>query len=138
LGLCFELIVWKPMSSTDVETVHTGADKAKLLLSVVLFVGAFAAFFSLKSQGSLVQWAALVVGIALAVASFLTADAGRRFLAFGKDSTREVRKVVWPARKEATQMTAYVFAFVLVMGLFLWLTDKTLQWVFYDLILGWR
>lgn len=126
------------MSSTDVETVHTGADKAKLLLSVVLFVGAFAAFFVLKPQGTLMQWGALLLGIALAAASFLTADPGRRFVAFGKDSAREVRKVVWPARKEATQMTGYVFVFVLVMALFLWLTDKTLQWVLYDLILGWR
>ena len=126
------------MSSTDVETVHTGVDKAKLLLSVVLFVGAFAAFFSLKAQGSLVQWGALLLGIVLAVVSFLTADAGRRLVAFGKDSAREVRKVVWPARKEATQMTGYVFAFVVIMALFLWLTDKTLQWVFFDLILGWR
>ena len=41
-------------------------------------------------------------------------------------------------RKEAIQMTAYVFAFVFVMALFLWLTDKTIEWVFYDLILGWR
>lgn len=126
------------MSSSDVETVNTGADKAKLLLSVALVVGAFVAFFSFKSQGALTQWGALLLGIALAVVSFLTADPGRRLLAFAKDSTRELRKVVWPARKEAIQMTGYVFAFVLVMGLFLWLTDKTLQWVFYDLILGWR
>ena len=47
-------------------------------------------------------------------------------------------KVVWPTRKEAMQMTGYVFAFVFVMALFLWLTDKTLEWVLYDLILGWR
>jgi len=51
---------------------------------------------------------------------------------------REVKKVVWPTRKEALQMTAYVFAFVVVMALFLWLTDKTLEWVLYDLILGWK
>jgi len=24
------------------------------------------------------------------------------------------------------------------MSLFLWLTDKTVEWLFYDLILGWR
>jgi preprotein translocase subunit SecE len=126
------------MSTSEVQTVQSGADKAKLLLSVALLVGAFAAFFLLKAEGAWVQWLALVVGIALAVVSFLAADAGRRLIAFGKDSAREVRKVVWPARKEATQMTAYVFAFVLVMALFLWLTDKTLQWVFFDLILGWR
>jgi preprotein translocase subunit SecE len=35
-------------------------------------------------------------------------------------------------------MTAYVFAFVVLMALFLWLTDKTLEWLLYDLILGWR
>ena len=54
------------------------------------------------------------------------------------DAVRETRKVVWPARKEAMQMTAYVFAFVVVMALFLWTTDKLLEWVFYDLLLGWK
>ena len=63
---------------------------------------------------------------------------GKALYAFGRDSWREVKKVVWPARKEAIQMTAYVFVFVLVMALFLWLTDKTLEWLFYDLILGWK
>ena len=32
----------------------------------------------------------------------------------------------------------YVFAFVVVMALFMWVTDKTLEWALYDLILGWR
>ena len=36
------------------------------------------------------------------------------------------------------QMTLYVFAFVVIMALFLWLTDKTLEWVIYDLVLGWK
>jgi preprotein translocase subunit SecE len=49
-----------------------------------------------------------------------------------------VLKVVWPSRKEAVQMTAYVFGFVLLMAVFLWLTDKTVEWVLYDLILGWK
>jgi preprotein translocase subunit SecE len=63
---------------------------------------------------------------------------GRQLWAFGRDSWREVKKVVWPTRKETMQMTAYVFAFVAIMSVFLWLTDKTLEWVFFDLILGWR
>jgi preprotein translocase subunit SecE len=36
------------------------------------------------------------------------------------------------------QMTAYVFGFVFIMALFLWATDKAVEWVFYDLILGWK
>ena len=78
------------------------------------------------------------MGLAAAVAVFFSSESGRQLLAFGRDSWREVKKVVWPARKEAIQMTAYVFAFVFVMALFLWVTDKTVEWVFYDLILGWR
>ena len=126
------------MATTQVETVSTGADKAKLAASVVLVIAALAAFYILSNQGSLVQWGALLVGLAAAVVVFFTAEPGKALLAFGRDSWREVKKVVWPARKEAIQMTAYVFVFVLVMAIFLWLTDKTLEWVFYDLILGWR
>jgi preprotein translocase subunit SecE len=90
------------------------------------------------SRGPIVQWLVLIVGLAAAVVAFGISEPGKQLVAFGRDAWREVKKVVWPTRKEAVQMTAYVFAFVVVMALFLWLTDKTLEWVFYDLILGWR
>ena len=126
------------MATTQVETVSTGADKAKLAASVVLVIAALAAYYILSSRGSLVQWGILLVGLAAAVVVFFTSEPGKALIAFGSDSWREIKKVVWPARKEAIQMTAYVFVFVLVMAIFLWLTDKTLEWLFYDLILGWR
>jgi preprotein translocase subunit SecE len=92
----------------------------------------------LAGKGGLAQWAGLLVGLAASVVVFFTSESGRQLVAFGRDAVREVKKVVWPERKEALQITAYVFAFVVVMALFLWLTDKTLEWVFYDLILGWK
>ena len=126
------------MATTQVETVSTGADKAKMAASVALVVAAIAGFYLLSQRGQIAQWAILLVGLGAAVALFLTSEPGRQLIAFGRDATREVKKVVWPTRKESLQMTAYVFAFVVVMALFLWLTDKTLEWVFYDLILGWK
>ncbi|OOG43772.1 preprotein translocase subunit SecE [Polaromonas sp. A23] len=126
------------MATSQVETVSTTADKAKLALALALVVGALAGFYLLAKQGQVVQWGGLIAGLVAAVVVFLTSEPGKQFVAFGRDSWREVRKVVWPARKEAMQMTAYVFAFVVIMALFLWLTDKTLEWVFYDLILGWK
>jgi preprotein translocase subunit SecE len=126
------------MATTQVQTVNTGADKAKLVAAVALVVAALAAFYLLGKQGQLVQWAVLVLGLAAAVALFFASESGRQLAAFGRDAWREVKKVVWPARKEAIQITAYVFGFVLIMALFLWLTDKTLEWLFYDLILGWK
>jgi preprotein translocase subunit SecE len=126
------------MATSEVQTVNTSADKAKLAAAVVLLLGAFVAFYLLSGQGALAQWAALIVGVLAAVAVFGVSESGKQLLAFGRDAWREAGKVVWPARKEAIQMTAYVFAFVFVMALFLWLTDKTLEWLFFDLILGWR
>lgn len=126
------------MSNPQVETVTTGADKAKLAASVLLLVGALVAFYALAKQGPIAQWAALLVLLAGSIAAFFTSESGKALIAYGRDSSREVRKVVWPTRKEAMQMTGYVFAFVVVMAFFLWLTDKTLEWVLYDLILGWK
>ena len=126
------------MATSQVETVSTGADKAKLAAAAALVLAALAAFYLLGKQGQLVQWGALIVGLAAAIGVFVVSEPGKQLIAFGRDSWREVKKVVWPTRKEAVQMTLYVFGFVVIMALFLWLTDKTLEWVFYDLILGWR
>ena len=125
------------MASTQVETVSTAADKAKLVLAAALVVGALVGFYMMASRGQIVQWVVLIAGLTAAVIAFGVSEPGKQLVAFGRDAWREVKKVVWPTRKEAVQMTAYVFAFVVVMALFLWLTDKTLEWVFYDLILGW-
>jgi len=126
------------MATTQVQTVSTTAEKAKLAASGVLLLAAFAAYFLLVKQGQLVQWVAFLVLLTLAIGSFFISEPGKELIAFGRDAWREVKKVVWPSRKEAAQMTAIVFGFVLIMALFLWLTDKTLEWVFYDLILGWK
>ena len=126
------------MATSQVETVSTTADKAKLGLAVALLLASLVAFYLLSKQGQVAQWGALIAGLIAAVVVFLTSEVGKQFVAFGRDSWREVKKVVWPTRKEAIQMTAYVFAFVVVMALFLWMTDKALEWVFYDLILGWK
>lgn len=123
---------------STVETVSTGADKAKLAVAALLVVGAVVAFYLLGKQGIWVRVGALFALLAAGVALFFVTEPGRQLIAYSRDSVREVKKVVWPTRNEALQMTGYVFAFVFVMALFLWLTDKTLEWLLYDLILGWR
>lgn len=126
------------MASPQVETVGTGAEKGKLAAAAALVLVALVAYYVLAKQGQVAQWGALLAGLGAAVLVFLTSETGKQLVAFGRDAWREVKKVVWPTRKEAIQMTAYVFAFVVVMAIFLWITDKTLEWVFYDLILGWK
>lgn len=126
------------MATSQVETVSSGADKAKLAAVLVLVIASIAGFYVLSNQGPIVQWGVLLVGLVAAAAVFFVSEQGKQLVGFGKDSWKEVKKVVWPSRKETVQMTLYVFAFVVIMALFLWLTDKTVEWVLYDLILGWR
>ena len=126
------------MASPQVETVGTGAEKMKLAVAAGLVLAALVAFYLLVKQGQLVQWSALLSCLVAAGAVFFTAETGKQLIGFGRDAVREVKKVVWPTRKETVQMTAYVFGFVLIMAVFLWATDKTLEWLIFDLILGWK
>ena len=125
-------------TQTEVETVSTGADKAKLAGAALLLVTSIVAFYYLGKQDLWLRVLALLALVGAAVALFFTSESGKQLIAFGRDAVRETKKVVWPTRKEALQMTGYVFAFVFVMALFMWITDKTLEWLLYDLILGWR
>ena len=128
------------MSNQTVQTVSTSNDKFKVALAVVVAIAGVVGFFYLKGQNkpALVCAGALVAGLAFAVLLLWTSATGRDFLNFAKEAVRETKKVVWPTRKEATQITGIVFAFVLVMALFLWGTDQMLQFLLYDVILSWK
>ncbi len=128
------------MSNQSVQTVSTSNDKIKIALAVIAAIAGVVGFFYLKGQNkpALMCAGALVAGLAFAVLLLWTSASGRDFLNFAKESVRETKKVVWPTRKEATQITGIVFAFVFVMALFLWGTDQVLQFLLYDLILGWK
>ena len=65
-------------------------------------------------------------GIVLAVVVVWFTSPGKQFYAFARESSDETRKVVWPSRKETLQTTGIVFAFVLVMAIFLWMVDAGL------------
>lgn len=125
-------------SSQQVETVGSGLAKVQITAAVLLVVLSIAGFYWLLPHGAWVQWGVLLVGFALAAALFLSSDMGRVFRGYIKDSFNELKKVVWPTRKEAIQMTGYVFAFAAIMSLFLWFSDSIIGWVVYDLLLGWR
>jgi preprotein translocase subunit SecE len=125
-------------SQPQVETVSSSADKAKLAGAALLVLASVVAFYFLSKQDLWVRVLALLVLLVAAVALFFTSESGRQLIGFGQDSVKEVKKVVWPSRKEAMQMTGYVFAFVFMMALYMWLTDKTLEWLIFNVILGWR
>ena len=126
------------MSNHPVQTVTTSADKAKLTVATLAVVAGVAGFYALAGQTTIMRVAALVGGLLLAVVFAWTSQLGRDFVDFSRESVRETKKVVWPSRKEAMQITGVVFGFVVMMAIFLWGTDKILEFVLYSSILGWR
>ncbi|MEF8713417.1 MAG: preprotein translocase subunit SecE [Accumulibacter sp.] len=114
------------------------ADKFKFALAVLLLVAGIAGFYLLANQAMILRVLAVLAGTGLAAGVAWKTEPGRLFFDFAKESTNEAKKVVWPSRKETMQTTGLVFAFVVVMALFLWLTDKSLEWLLYDMVLGWR
>ena len=127
------------MSNQNVQTVTSMADRIKLLAAVLVIVAGIVAFSALDAQlAAPVRAAIFIVSLLVAAGIAAISEPGRRFIGFAQDSYYEVRKVVWPTRKETVQMTGIVFAFVAVMGIFLWLLDKSLEWLLFSVVLGWR
>jgi len=113
-------------------------EKLKFWLAVALVITGVAGFYLLGEQPLVLRVLSVLVGIAAGGAVAWFTDPGQRFAVFVREAVTETKKVVWPTRKETVQMTGIVFAFVVVMAIFLWLADKSLEWVVYDLILGWK
>jgi len=95
-------------------------------------------FFVLDQPPAVVSVVSVLLGIISCALVACTSRPAQRFFACANDSWSEAGRVVWPTRKETTQMTLIVFAFVVVMAIFLWLVDQGLQWFLYDLLLGWK
>ena len=114
------------------------ADKIKFALALLLLVAGVAGFYFFAEQAMILRVLAVFAGIACSVAVAWQTELGRQFFVFAKEATVEAKKVVWPTRKETLQATGLVFVFVIIMAFFLFLTDKSIEWVLYDLVLGWR
>ena len=113
-------------------------DKFKFAFSLLALLAGLVGFYLMAEQALVLRIISVLVGMVVAVAIGLKTARGQQLRLFADEAVVEVRKVVWPSRKETVQTTAAVFAFVLVMAVILYLTDKTLEWVMYDIILGWR
>lgn len=109
-------------------------DKIKIVFAALMVVAGIAAFYYFSEKAIVIRVAAVLGGMVVASLLFLMTAMGRQFKGYAQDSVEEVRKVVWPTRKETLQTTAIVFVFVVIMALFLWLVDGSLLWTMKKLI----
>lgn len=113
-------------------------DKIKIGFALLLLVAGIAGFYALSDQAMILRVLCIFAGIGASVAVASFTAPGQQFFDFSRESINETRKVVWPTKKETLQTTGIVFLFVLAMAIMLWITDKSLEWLLYDLVLGWK
>ena len=101
-------------------------DKIKLGFAVLLLIAGIAGFYYLRDSAMVIRVVAVLSGFVLAAVTAWFTTQGKQFYAFSRESSEETKKVVWPSRKETVQTTGIVFAFVLVMAIFLWMVDAGL------------
>ena len=104
------------------------ADKIKLLIAALVLGGALFAFYAFAEFALVFRVLGLL--IAVGVAGFIGAktEIGGGAVAFTRGAVVEVRKVVWPTRKETVQTTLMVMAMVVLVGIILWVFDWFLAW----------
>ena len=112
------------------------ADNVKVAIAVLLLIGGIAGFYLLSDSPMVLRVASVLAGIVAGAAVGWTSGPGKQFFVFAQESIVETKKVVWPTRKESFQTAGVVIAFVVAMAVFLWITDKSLEYLMYDLILG--
>ncbi|MBF0266726.1 MAG: preprotein translocase subunit SecE [Gammaproteobacteria bacterium] len=104
------------------------ADKIKIYAAVALVIAALAAFYMMPEYSVLYRTVGLIVAIAVAIAIAAQSEVGRSLISFIRLSTVEMKKVVWPNRKETTQTTLIVGVMVLIIGILLWIFDQFIGW----------
>ena len=113
-------------------------DKIKVAIAVLLLIAGIAGFYFFSESPMVLRVASVLAGIAAGSVVGWTTEPGKQFFVFAQEAVVETKKVVWPTRKESLQTTGAVFAFVVAMAVFLWLTDKSLEYLMYDVLLGWK
>jgi preprotein translocase subunit SecE len=126
------------MNTQDIQTVNSKLDMLLVSLAVVAVLAGVLGFSLLSEQPLLARIGILAGGLVLGAGLAWFSLPGKQFLGFARESYDETKRVSWPSRKETINTTGIVFAFVVVMAIFLFIVDKGLEWVLYDLLLRWK
>ena len=123
------------MTTQNVETGTSKLDAALVTLAILCAVAGVLAFTLMSEQALGVRLGALAGGLVLGIVIAWFSPSGKNLLVYFRQSYEELRRVVWPTKKETLNTTGLVMAFVFVMALFLFICDKIIEWGLYDVLL---
>jgi preprotein translocase subunit SecE len=104
-------------------------DKAKNEMAVACVVLGLTGYYYFADTALVLRVLMVLGGLVVGALVAWTSAPGKEFFAFALEARQEAGRVSWPTRKETIQTTAIVFAFVVVMALFLFAVDSGLAWI---------
>jgi preprotein translocase subunit SecE len=115
------------MESQALEAGSSRKDQALLALAVILFSGGLFAFYYFEAElPAVVRVLLLLAAIGAAAAIGYRTATGQAVWGAITGARTELRKVVWPSRKESVQTTLMIAVVVLIMSLLMWGLDGAL------------
>jgi len=115
--------------NAHVETGGGMPDGLKWFAASALLIAALGGFYYYADYSFLLRVVVLLAVIVASVAIAARTATGRVAWEFIRESRTEVRKVVWPNRKETVQTTGVIIALVTVVALLMWIIDGLLSWI---------
>ncbi len=103
-------------------------DTVKLIIAIMVLIAGIAGFYIFKDMSVVLRVIGLLVTLSMSVALVYYTHLGGSIVRFAQGSNIELKKVVWPTRKETMQTTLIVMVMVLFVGVLLWMFDGLLMW----------
>lgn len=100
--------------------------------AVVIAVAGLLAFTFLSDYSLTIRLASLAGAFIVAILIAAMSASGKAFFAYCHASYDELRRIVWPTRKETVNTTGMVVAFVFAVAFYLFVVDKFVEWGLYD------
>ncbi|MBI3561265.1 MAG: preprotein translocase subunit SecE [Gammaproteobacteria bacterium] len=110
-------------------------DKVKLAAALVLALAGMVSFYYFDPQlAQLYRVLILLAAMGAAIGITVTTAMGAQLVSFARSASIEMRKSVWPSRRETTQTTLIVLVMVSVVGVMIFIIDSILRWAVKALI----
>ena len=121
------------MSNSNVQpSPNKALDVVVVTLAILIALAGVLAFTFLSEESLSIRLGALFGGLALACIVGYFSPTGKSLIGYCRSSWDELRRVVWPTRKETINTTGLVMAFVVAVAFYLFVVDKFVEWGLYD------
>jgi len=102
-------------------------DKIKTVIALTIIASLFV-YYSQDEISLFFRVLGVVVAVIVAFLISATTEKGASAIAFIRSAIIEMKKVVWPSKKETTQTTLTVGVMVVIVGIILWTFDQIIGW----------